>query len=240
MFPTHSGAGRSQERSRGYRAARIIRITLAVTSFPVGWRKQGLEWFAERNTHFYQALKRSLLMPRFQGYGVCYAHTHMCQGLPRPLHAPINAHRSGTAQAGRFHFRASTQPLMAQRHRQGLNPQGHAPINVRRSRTGQAGRFHFRVSTKPLAAQRHRQGLNPQGEVRMSIPCAATMSQALCFWVPFTDEDTEAGRWLLRYPVDLDIGGAIEFIRVCSLKKLLNLFPMRYESQDSWIHTFHK
>ena len=208
MFPTHSGAGRSQERSRGYRAARIIRITLAVTSFPVGWRKQGLEWFAERNTRFYQALKRSLLMSRFQGYGVCYAHTHMCQGLPRPLHAPINTRRSG--------------------------------INTRRSGTGQAGRFRFRASTKPLTAQRHRLGLNPQGEVRMSIPRAATMSQALCFWVPFTDEETEAGRWLLHYPVDPDIGGAIEFIRVCSLKKLLNLFPMRYESQDSWVHAFHK
>lgn len=181
MFPTHSGAGRSQERSRGYRAARVIRITLAVTSFPVGWRKQGLEWFAERNTRFYQALKRSLLMSRCQGYGVFYAHTHMCQGLPRPLHAPINARRSGT---------------------------------------GQARWFHFHASTSPLAAQRHRQGLNPQREVRMNIPCAATMSQALCFGVPFTDKETEAGRWLLRYPVGLDIGGAIEFIRVCSLKKL--------------------
>lgn len=69
----------------------------------------------------------------------------------------------------------------------------------------------------------------------MSIPCAATMSQELCFWVPFTDKETETGRWLLRYPVDLDIGGATEFIRVCSLKKLLNSLLMRCESM---IHGF--
>lgn len=60
------------------------------------------------------------------------------------------------------------------------------------------------------------------------------------FWVPFTDEKTEAGRWLFAYPADLDIGGATEFIRVCSLKKLLNSLLMRCESHDSWVHTFHK
>lgn len=65
--------------------ARIIRITLAVTSFPVGWRKQRLEWFAERNAHFYQALKLSLLMSRFQSYGMVYSHIHMFQGLSMPL-----------------------------------------------------------------------------------------------------------------------------------------------------------
>lgn len=99
-----------------------------------------MEWFAERNTRFYQALKRSLLMSRFQGYGMCYAHTHMCQGLPRPLHAPINTRRSGintrrsgTGQAGRFRFRASTKPLAAQRHRLGLNPQGEVRMSIPRA-----------------------------------------------------------------------------------------------------------
>lgn len=58
-----------------------MRITLAVTSFPLGWRKQYLQWFAERNTYFYQALKLSRLMSGFQGYSRFYSHIHMFQGL---------------------------------------------------------------------------------------------------------------------------------------------------------------
>lgn len=63
-------------------------MALAVTSFPVGWRKQYLEWFAGRKAHFYQALKLSLLMSRFQGYSMFYGHGHMFQGLSRPLSLP--------------------------------------------------------------------------------------------------------------------------------------------------------
>ena len=42
--------------------------------------------------------------------------------------------------------------------------------------------------------------------------CSYYEPGAVFFWVPFTDEETEAGRGLLSYPADLDIGGTTEFI----------------------------
>lgn len=42
----------------------------------------------------------------------------------------------------------------------------------------------------------------------MDMSCAPTMSQELCFWAPFTDGETKAGRLFMHCTADLEIGGA--------------------------------
>lgn len=193
MFPTLSGAERSRERSRGYRAARIIRITLAVTSFTVGWRKQCLEWFAERDAHFYQAPELSLLMFGFQGYGMFYSPIHMFQGLSRPL---------------------SPTPVECTQERAGRTARVAGCLQGLTSRApGRRCPLHL-----PTHCSDTPSGFNPQRGVRMDISCVPIMSQAVCFWAPFTDEETEAGRSLMHYPADPETGCASESIKVCSLE----------------------
>lgn len=157
MFPTHSGAGRSQERSRGYRAA-SHKNHISSIKLPSGMAKTGFGVVCGGKEHtFLSELKALLLifqMPRLRRVLCLHAH------VPRTAQAspcPVNARRSGTGQARWFHSHASTSPLCGSRD-----------------------------TVRGLIHKRGKDG---------NIPCAATVSQALCFGVPFTDKETEAGRW---------------------------------------------
>lgn len=206
------GAERSQERSRGYWAARIIRITLAVTSFPVGRRRQRLEWFAERNTYFYQALKLSLLMSGFQGYSMLYSHILMCQGRSRTLSpAPVEhtQERSGQArrQGGRLSTRQDFMPLF---------PPPHPLLRYTVRGLIHKERWQWTCLVHLLWARSCAFGPPSQtGKPRLGdCSCIAQLT------------------WKLAVPKSLS--------KSAPWKKLVNSFLMRCESHDSWIHTFHK
>lgn len=133
-------------------------------------------------------------MSGFQGYSMFYSHIHMFQGLSRPLsHAPVECMQEQAGWTSKVDRCLDGLISRAPRRRHCL----HLPCHC---------------SNTP-------QWFNPQGELRMDISCASTMTQELCFWALFTDKESEAGRSLMRYSTDPEIGCAYKFIKVCSLER---------------------
>lgn len=79
-------------------------------------------------------------------------------------------------------------------------------------------------------------------EKRMDRSCVSIiMHQKPCLGALFTDTETEAGRSLMRYPADLETGRTSWANQSLLFgEKLVNLFLMRCEFHDSWIHKFCK